>query len=393
MRALWRWLAAACFALSAVLLHGPAQAHDLAIDQVVLWPNPPQGSLRGEVTFDPELTRAKDVTPGPEHVQGVLSLLEKSLRYEVDGQLLHVQYEVRELWASGGATPGDLVVFSAELPPNARTLRVYGGAAFKALAVSVVTATARQPSQARSWLLGRDEWTPSFSLGAPPEASGWHPGGPEQFTAPSEGQRRPAEKPEDITSSRLAWRFVLLGFEHIVPHGLDHMLFVIGLVLGTARRWRQIVFSLTLFTLAHTLTLGLGHLAGHLFSPALVEPVIAISIAVVALDNLRQRPSPGGTTTSLWRYGVVFCFGLIHGMGFANALTEMQLGSEHLLLGLFSFNLGVELGQLAVVGVLLAVLHWISDPRRLQRYVIFPGSAVIAIAGFLFAIERLLAAR
>jgi hypothetical protein len=79
-------------------------------------------------------------------------------------------------------------------------------------------------------------------------------------------------------------------------------------------------------------------------------------------------------------------------MGFANALRDMELGSEHLLLGLFSFNLGVELGQLAVVTVLLAALHWIRDPRQLQRYVIFPGSAAIAMAGFLFAIERVFAA-
>jgi hypothetical protein len=191
----------------------------------------------------------------------------------------------------------------------------------------------------------------------------------------------------------LAWRFIVLGFEHIVPQGLDHVLFVVGLVLGAARRWRRIVLSLTLFTLAHTLTLGFGNLAGRHFSPPLVEPVIAFSIALVALDNLRQGSSTAGASASRWRYGVVFCFGLIHGMGFANALGEMELASEHLLLGLFSFNLGVELGQLAVVAVLLAALHWIRDPRQLRQYVIFPGSAAIALVGLLFAIERLMAAR
>lgn len=391
MRALGRWLGVACFAVSWVLLALPARAHELAIDQVVLWPDIARRSLRGEVTFDPELTRAKDIAPGPEHVAQALRLLEENLRYEVDGQPLRARYEARELWAPGGATPGDLVVFSAELPPNAGALRVYGGTAFKALAVSVVTASAGGPARARSWLLGRAEWTPSFSLRAPPEAAGWHPGGPEQFAAAPEEQQASAREPEPVPTSRLAWRFVVLGFEHIIPHGLDHVLFVVALVLGTARRWRPIVSSLTLFTLAHTLTLGLGNLAGRHFSPPLVEPVIAISIAIVALDNLRRGRTPAGAA-SRWRYGVVFCFGLIHGMGFANALSEMQLGSEHLLLGLFSFNLGVELGQLAVVCVLLAALRWIKDPRQLQRYVIFPGSAAIALVGFLFAIERLFAA-
>lgn len=392
MRALWRWLWAVCFTLSTVLVHLPARAHDLAIDQVVLWPDPARGSLRGEVTFDPELTRAKGVTPGPEHAAKALRLLVENLRYEVDGALVPVRYEARELWAPGGATPGDLVVFSAELTPDARTLRVYAGAAFSALAVSVVMPTPEEPSRSRSWLLKGDEWTPPFLLQSPSEASGWRAGGPEQFAGAPGEQARPSEEPETLPASRLAWRFIVLGFEHIVPHGLDHMLFVVSLVLGAARRWRQIVASLTLFTLAHTLTLGLGNLAGRHFSPPLVEPVIALSITLVALDNLRQRRLPAGARASRWRYAVVFCFGLIHGMGFANALGEMELGSEHLLLGLFSFNLGVELGQLAVVGVVLAALHWVRDPRQLQRYVIFPGSAAIAVAGLLFAIERLLAA-
>lgn len=392
MRALRRWLGVACFALSLVLLELPARAHDLAMDQVVLWPDTARRSLRGEVTFDPELTRAKGVTPGPEHAAQALGLLEANLRYEVDGELLPVRYEARELWAPGGATPGDLVVFSAQLPPEARTLRLYAGGAFSALAVSVVMATPEEASRSSSWLLQGDEWTPAFSLQSPSEASGWRAGGPEQFATTTGESARPPEEPETIDSSRLAWRFVVLGFEHIVPDGLDHILFVVGLVLGAARRWRQIVWSLTLFTLAHTLTLGLGNLAGRHFSAALVEPVIALSIALVAIDNLRQTRAPAGAAASRWRYGVVFGFGLIHGMGFANALQEMELGSEHLLLGLFSFNLGVELGQLAVVGALLAALHWIRDPGQLRRHVIFPGSVVIAMVGIVFAIERLMAA-
>lgn len=82
------------------------------------------------------------------------------------------------------------------------------------------------------------------------------------------------------------------------------------------------------------------------------------------------------------------CFGLVHGVGFANALSELALDREHLLLALFSFNVGVELGQLAVVVLLALVLYWIRDPRALRRYVTFPGSVAIAASGLFLVLER-----
>jgi hypothetical protein len=410
----WRWLGVIWVALAILSVHPPARAHDLAIDQVVLWPDLERRSMRGEITFDPELTRAKDSLPTAEHEAKVASFLADNLRYEVDGRELAVEYEIRELWVRGGATAGDLVVFSAPLPPGAQKLKVYASAAFKALVVTVTVAARDNPSQSRSWLLGRDSWTPDFPLDVPERATGWRAGGPEQFAPPSPeapavgmdpaspgvpGSAAPSALPEASsepsrtsggTTSGLAWRFVVLGFEHILPDGVDHMAFVAGLVLGALRRYKHILVSLTLFTVAHTVTLGLGNVTGCYFPPGIVEPLIAVSIAVVGLDNLRQARSPS-TRPSRWRYAVVFVFGLIHGMGFANALTEMAFGGGDFLLGLLSFNVGVELGQLAVVGILLGALHWIQNPRHLHRYVVFPGSAAIAMLGFVFAIERLVA--
>ncbi len=398
---------ALCIVMGLLGTRSDATAHDLAIDQLVLWPDTARGSLRGEVTFDPELTRSKDAVPGPEHEPSVLALLKDNLRYEVDGRALHVDYQIRELWVRGGATGGDLVVFSTKLPRGARELRVFAGPAFKALVVSVLVPTPEHPSEASSWLVSRGEWTPSYRLAAPPREAGWRSGGAEQFTppegsdpgtppqaaAPMANEPSPplpptgaAETGAPASASGLGWRFIALGFEHILPDGVDHMLFVAGLVLGAARRTRHVLISLTLFTLAHTVTLGLGNVSGLHFPSRLVEPLIALSIALVGIDNLRQVRS--AQPLPRWRYAVVFAFGLVHGMGFANALTELSIDRRQLLLALFSFNLGVELGQLAVVALLSLALYGVPD-KYLAKYVIVPGSALIFVIGILFAAQRL----
>jgi hypothetical protein len=405
-----RWLALCLGSALFLVSSAPrtAQAHDLAIDQLVLWPDPEQGRLRGEITFDPELTREKGVLPTPEHHARVLQFLSTQLRIDSDGQPLALAYQVRELWVQGGATRGDLVVFAAALPGGARELRVFAGNAFSALVVSIQVPDRQGRARASSWLLDRDSWTPGYRLDSTAPASGWRAGGPEVFAPLSPGQ--PALAPSGPTAepatladrapldqlslgdrASLGARFIKLGFQHILPDGVDHMLFVIGLVLGAPRRFRYVLLSLTLFTLAHTVTLALGNLTSWRFSADWVEPLIALSICCVGVGNLLPARQ-GGVEVRHFRHALVFGFGLIHGMGFANALTDMAFDPRHLWLGLFSFNLGVELGQLAVVALLLAALHWIRSPRHLQSYVIFPGSAAIALIGLLFVIERLLAA-
>jgi HupE/UreJ protein len=385
-----------------------ARAHDLAIDQLVLWPDPEHARLRGEITFDPELTREKGVLPTLEHHARVLEFLSAQLRIEGDGQPLALAYQVRELWVQGGATRGDLVVFTGVLPHATRELRVFAGNAFSALVVSIQVPDSQARSRASSWLLDRGSWTPGYRLDSTEPASGWRAGGPEVFASlqkepptlasndtPAEPGTAAARASPDAVSlmdrARLGVRFVKLGFQHILPDGVDHMLFVIGLVLGAPRRFRYVLLSLTLFTLAHTVTLALGNLTTWRVPADWVEPLIALSICCVGVGNLlpARKPEAGAR---YFRHALVFGFGLIHGMGFANALTDMAFEPRYLWLTLFSFNLGVELGQLAVVALLLAALHGIRSPRHLQSYVIFPGSAAIALIGLLFVIERLLTA-
>jgi hypothetical protein len=414
MLTLCRWSAALCVPLCIALgvtLSAPARAHDLAIDQVVLWPDAAAGELRGEVTFDPELTRSKDAHPTPEHERRALEFLSANLEVSVDARRVPLRFEVRELWVRGGATLGDVVTFSAPLAASAKALRVHARA-FKALIVSVQQAPGRAASRpgpttvkTTSWLLREDEWTPAYRLDTGWAEPGWRQGGPDAFSdANASNGAAAAEAAADtqhpaveaargdgadraaVSWAKLAARFIRLGFEHIVLGGYDHVLFVSGLVLARARRFRQVLVSLSLFTLAHTLSLALGHLQLVQVSPRVIEPLIAFSIFVLGIDNLRASRSVEAPASA--RHLVVFSFGLVHGLGFAGALSELAFDPRHLVLALFSFNVGVELGQAAVVALLALLLLSLRRWRELESYATLAGSAAIAASGLVLAIDR-----
>ena len=377
-------------------LNARAFAHDLAIDQVMLWPDRQKGELRGELTLDPELTRSKDAAPSEEHARRVLEFVNAHLQLTLDRRPVALALEIRELWVRGGATLGDVVRFKAPLSASDHELRLHA-AGFAALVVSVQRVPARAGSgsasvppgriETASWLLGKDDWTPAYGLDTGWQASGWREGGPDVFSDAAPPELAPArDAPRSASSLGLAVRFVRLGFEHILPGGVAHVLFVAGLVLAGARRYRQILISLSLFTLAHSVTLALGSLQIAQVSPQVVEPLIAFSIFVLGADNLRARRSvetPPGA-----RYALVFCFGLVHGLGFASALSELSFDADHLLLALSSFNVGVELGQVAVVALLALLLHAIRQRQKLEQYATLAGSAAIAVSGLVMVIER-----
>lgn len=176
--------------------------------------------------------------------------------------------------------------------------------------------------------------------------------------------------------------FISLGFSHILPEGLDHILFVTGIFLLSARM-KPILMQVTAFTVAHTLTLGLGT-AGYVnIPPAIVEPLIAASIVYVAVENI-MRP-----TLSPWRPVVVFCFGLLHGLGFASALRDFNLANEDFLFGLLSFNLGVELGQLTIIAICFALVGiWFGEKPWYRQRIVIPGSLVIALIGAFWFLQR-----
>jgi hypothetical protein len=181
-----------------------------------------------------------------------------------------------------------------------------------------------------------------------------------------------------------ALRYIGVGFAHILPLGLDHVLFVLGLFL-LSTRLRPLVVQVTNFTIAHTITLGLS-MAGVLSLPAeLVEPLIALSIVFIALENwFTDKLTP-------WRPYIVFGFGLVHGLGFAGVLRELGLEQSDFLFSLVSFNVGVELGQLAVILAAYGLAgFWFGNKPWYRAVVVRPASALIALAGLFWFVERLI---
>jgi hypothetical protein len=184
------------------------------------------------------------------------------------------------------------------------------------------------------------------------------------------------------SAAGVAWNFLGLGVQHILS-GYDHLVFLAGLLLA-ARTRRELITAITAFTAAHSLSLVLVA-AGGLHAPAgVVEPLIAASIAWVGLENLLRRQHGA-------RRVVVFAFGLIHGFGFAGALSDLGLGSSpvEIALALGSFNAGVEAGQLAVSAVLLPLVWMIRSHPRWQARLVPACSVLIVLAGGYWLIERL----
>lgn len=183
------------------------------------------------------------------------------------------------------------------------------------------------------------------------------------------------------TATAVIPEFFAIGFCHILPGGLDHILFILGLFFLT-REVGPLLFQMTLFTMAHSLTLGLS-LYGLVSLPmGFVEVAIALSIAFIAIENLFCD------RLSSWRPWVVFGFGLIHGLGFAHSFEEELVDRANFLPALFSFNLGIELGQVVVLGAAyaLAALWW--NRGCYQKVIARPASALIALCGLFWALER-----
>ncbi|WP_161805207.1 HupE/UreJ family protein [Sporosarcina globispora] len=164
-------------------------------------------------------------------------------------------------------------------------------------------------------------------------------------------------------------RFIKLGFHHIMI-GFDHILFVIALVMGT-RKFSDILKVITVFTIAHSITLGLSAMKFLNLPPEIIEPLIALSIAYVAVESILGF-------SSKFRFGVVFIFGLIHGIGFAGALQLDNQITWQTLLSIFSFNLGVEVGQALIITLLFPLLLYI---RKFKWSLYLHGATTIWILG------------
>lgn len=189
----------------------------------------------------------------------------------------------------------------------------------------------------------------------------------------------------EVSRGAILAQYVTLGFTHILPKGLDHILFVLGLFLLSTRA-TPLLWQVTAFTVAHSITLALS-MYGVLSLPAnVVEPLIAASIVYVAVENLVA------TRLHAWRVFVVFGFGLLHGLGFAGVLAEIGLPRDEFVTGLIAFNVGVEFGQLSVIALgALSFGYWFRLRPWYRARVVVPLSAAIALIGLYWTVERLLA--
>ena len=186
---------------------------------------------------------------------------------------------------------------------------------------------------------------------------------------------------EGSSGSGVFLAYLQLGFTHIVPKGLDHILFVVGLFLLSIR-WPPLLYQVTAFTLAHSVTLALS-MQGIVSLPVrFVETLIALSISWVAIENIVT------STLKPWRLAVVFGFGLLHGLGFASVLGELGLPEGRFVVALLSFNLGVEVGQLSVVAIAFAIVGRFRHREGYRRFVVIPCSGAIAATGCWWAVTR-----
>ena len=182
----------------------------------------------------------------------------------------------------------------------------------------------------------------------------------------------------------LASNFTWLGFTHVIPLGFDHILFILSLFLLNSEL-KSVILQCTVFTIAHSLTLGLSAVGWIIPNSHIVEPLIAISILLAAVENLiHSKINP-------WRLFVIFIFGLIHGMGFAGALKEIGIQEDHLIASILFFNIGVEVAQITILCMAYyLVAKGFSKKQWYKKRIVYPASMIIACIAMYWTVERLM---
>jgi hypothetical protein len=181
-------------------------------------------------------------------------------------------------------------------------------------------------------------------------------------------------------------KFTLLGYAHVIPFGFDHILFIISIYF-LSNTLKSIVIQCAAFTVAHSITLGLSAAGFVATQSAIIEPLIAFSILITALQNIVKTPN------IKYSLLIVFIFGLIHGLGFASALKETGMLQNNFLLSLISFNLGVELAQISIIMALyIFITKQFAHKSWYSNRIVLPISSVIACIAVYWTIERILAA-
>jgi hydrogenase/urease accessory protein HupE len=342
----------------------PARAHEMGTTQALATLHG-DGTYQIDVIVDPDalLTKLQVASGAPTRaiadraerdrtIQGYSRVFLDAVTVQFDGTAAHPSFEYRPVSVFNDlAQAPSLVRLTGRTPSGARDMRFGYALATGSYALNV--RIGESPVQT-FWLNG-PALCSAVSLVAPP-------------LPPGRGQ--------------ISWQYFGLGFTHILPKGLDHILFVVGIFL-LGSRWRSVLLQLSTFTIAHSITLGLT-MYGIVSLPArVVEPMIALSIAYVAIENL--------VTAELkpWRLALVFSFGLLHGMGFAGVLRELGLPRAQFLTALITFNAGVEAGQLTIVVLaFLAVAYWRANRLIYRRFIVQPASLAIALVGLYWTVQR-----
>jgi hydrogenase/urease accessory protein HupE len=186
------------------------------------------------------------------------------------------------------------------------------------------------------------------------------------------------------TRFQVARQYLALGFTHILPYGLDHILFVLGIFL-LSTKLKPVLTQVTTFTIAHSITLALTMYGLVSLSPRIVEPMIALSIAYVAIENIFARK------LSSWRIAIIFAFGLLHGMGFAGVLRDLGLPRDQFLTALVTFNIGVEVAQLTIIAAAtLLFAYWYREKTWYRGRFVIPASMAIAATGVIWTVQRVM---
>lgn len=187
---------------------------------------------------------------------------------------------------------------------------------------------------------------------------------------------------EGLSRTDISWLYLQLGFTHILPYGFDHILFIIGLYL-MCKTLKQVIMLATAFTVAHSITLGLAIFKIVNIPGYIIEPFIALTILVIALEVIFVKDF------KKINIALVFFFGLVHGLGFAGVLEELGLPQNEFGYALVLFNVGVELGQIAVIFLAYALFgKWTKDKVWYKQKVAIPLSVVIGLTAIYWTLER-----
>lgn len=180
-------------------------------------------------------------------------------------------------------------------------------------------------------------------------------------------------------------KYLFLGIEHIIPKGLDHMLFIIGLFLFS-NLIRPLLLQVSMFTIAHTITLVIASLSLINVNASIVEPLIALSIVYIGVENIFKKYS----NTKI-RYYVIFLFGLLHGLGFALVLKDVGLDYSNLLINLVSFNIGVEIAQIFILFLLYLTIGLFFSKKKYYKLIFqIPLSLFISLIAIYWFVERII---